>query len=230
MAENSSTRVDRVFGEIRADILAGRRQPGSVLRLADLVSRHNASMGVVREALSRISSQGLVENRPQHGFRVVSISAEDLNHLTDARCSIEVLVLREAIAHGDLAWEGELLAAHHTLTRRSQMDDEDPARFSDNWTAAHAAFHAAMLRGCPNPRLLDIAASLRDSAELYRRWSVPLGHDENRDIAGEHLRLLEAALDRDAERAATALTNHIRHTTRVLLENAATSADQKADG
>ncbi|MEU6603159.1 GntR family transcriptional regulator [Streptomyces flaveolus] len=220
MADNSSsTRVDRVFAEIRADILAGRSRPGTRLRLADLVKRHEASMGVVREALSRISSQGLVENEPQHGFRVVAISQKDLRHLTDARCSIEVLVLRQAIEHGDLTWEGEVLAAHHTLSRVPEMDRNDPERLSEEWTGAHAAFHAALLRGCPNPRLLDIAASLRDSAELYRRWSVPLGHD-GRDIAGEHRALLEAVLERDAERAALELTKHIRHTTQVLLDNA----------
>jgi DNA-binding GntR family transcriptional regulator len=175
-------------------------------------------MGVVREALSRLVSQGLVEAEPQHGFRVVPISGEDLAHLTEARCAIEPLVLRDAIEHGDLAWEGDLLSAHHRLARTAQMEPGDPRRFTEDWAAAHAAFHEALLSGCPNPRLRALAGGLRESAELYRRWSVPLGHDDDRDIAHEHASLLRAALDREADEAAALLAEHMRRTSRVLMD------------
>ncbi|MGV9774669.1 hypothetical protein [Streptosporangium sp. NPDC003464] len=58
--------------------------------------------------------------------------------------------------------------------------------------------------------------SLRDSAEPYRRWSRPIGKDQDRDIAGEHRRLLEAALARDT--GAARLRAHITRTTHVLLD------------
>jgi DNA-binding GntR family transcriptional regulator len=145
----------------------------------------------------------------------------DLGHLTAARCSIEALVLREAIEHGSLAWEGNLLSAHHKLSRTPQMAADDPQRLSEQWAAAHADYHNAVLDGCPNPRLRGVASSLRDSAELYRRWSVPM-EGEDRDIAGEHAALLHAALQRDADQAAGILIEHIQHTTRVLIASAAT--------
>jgi len=177
-------------------------------------------MGVIREGLSRLVEQGLVQAEPQHGFRVTSLSIEDLGDLTDARCAIESLALRYAIEHGDLAWEAQLVAAHHQLDRTGQMDPDDPDLFNEEWTRAHAAYHEASVAGCPNKRLRAIAASLRDAAELYRRWSRPIGHDETRDVPGEHRALLEAALARDADRAVYALTTHIRHTTEVLLAGA----------
>jgi DNA-binding GntR family transcriptional regulator len=58
--------------------------------------------------------------------------------------------------------------------------------------------------------------SLRDAAELYRRWSVPLSDDE-RDVAGEHQALLDAVLDRNVEAAVAALTDHINETSRRLI-------------
>ena len=213
------TRAARLYAELRADILAGRQRPGARLPFADLSARYEASMGVVREALTRLTGEGLVESEPQFGFRVVDLSAPDLQHLTEARRAIETLVLRQAVEHGSVAWESEVLAAHHRLERTPQTAPDDPGRLNDDWAAVHAAFHRLLLSGCPNPRLLAVAESLRDSAELYRRWSVPLDHS-HRDIPGEHRAMLDAVLAHDADTAAAALEAHIQRTTDILLEQA----------
>ena len=215
------TRAERVYAELRADILAGRRQPADRLPFADLSARYGASMGVVREALTRLAAEGLVESEPQYGFRVMPISEDDLRHLTEARRAVEPLVLRLAIEQGGLAWESQLVAAHHRLERTPQLVADDPDRVSEDWAAAHAEFHEALLAGCPNPRLRGVAASLRDAAELYRRWAVSLGSDQKRDIPGEHRAMLAAALAHDADAAAEVLSAHIQHTTDVLLTHAA---------
>ena len=99
------TRAERVYAELRADILAGRRHPGTRLPFAELTARYEASMGVVREALTRLTSEGLVESEPQYGFRVVPLSVADLEHLTEARTAIEPLVLGQAVEQGGVAWE-----------------------------------------------------------------------------------------------------------------------------
>lgn len=219
MMDRATTRGEAAFRSLRADILAGRLLPGSRLRFAELCSRYDASMGVLREALSRLVEQGLVRLEPQQGYRVTPLSIEDLSELTVARVHIETLVLRDAIAHGDLAWESRLAAVHHTLARTVQIDQSDPARVTDAWVDAHAAFHGAVLEGCPNGRLKTIANGLRASAELYRQWSRPLGHDHDRNIAAEHRALFEAVLGRDADAAAVILTAHIEHTAEVLLDH-----------
>lgn len=213
---STPTRVDRVYGALRSDILGGRQKPGSRLPFAELSARYEASMGVMREALTRLQGEGLVESEPQLGFRVVAISAENLRNLTEARCAIEALVLRSSIRHGDLAWESAVLAAHHRLDRTPQMAPDDPGRLGDEWAAAHAAFHLALLAGCPNPVLLGTAVSLRDSAELYQRWSVPQDFTQ-RNIPAEHRAILDAALAHDADTSSDLLTKHIQHTTDILL-------------
>jgi DNA-binding GntR family transcriptional regulator len=211
------TQTERVYSALRSDILAGRRRPGTRLLFADLTADYCASMGVVREALSRLTAEALVESEPQVGFRVRSLSLVDLQELTEARIAIETLVLRQAVAQGDLTWESEVLAAHHRIEKTPLTDASDPERVSDAWAHAHAAFHATLLNGCPNSRLRAIASGLRDSAELYRRWSVPLSA-ERRDVAAEHRAVLEAVVDRDADQAASTLKEHISHTTQLLLE------------
>jgi DNA-binding GntR family transcriptional regulator len=213
----SATKADLVFERLREDILAGRHRPGERLRYTDLCDRHVTSTGVLREALLRLVEQGLVVSEAQRGFRVVPLSAADLLELTQARYELEGLTLRLAVTNGDVNWESRLIAAHHLLARSPQLDPDDPARLSDAWGTAHETFHAALLDGCANQRLKSMTATMRSSAELYRRWSVSLSSESGRDIPGEHAAILEAAVARDTSRAVELLTAHIRRTTDILL-------------
>ncbi|GII90614.1 hypothetical protein Ssi02_08450 [Sinosporangium siamense] len=135
------------------------------------------------------------------------------------------MAFRYSIERGDLAWESRVIAAHHTLENTPMTVDSDPELFSEEWAKAHSHFHVTPFDGCGSPRLCDLALSLRDSAELYRRWSRPIGQDRERDIAGEHRRLMEAALARDADTGAARLRAHITRTTRVLLEAVNSTGD-----
>src|SRR6202021_1136455 len=96
---------------VREALFDCRFEPGEPLRIGELCKQLEASQGAVREALSRLTSEGLVEALPQRGFRVTPISAEDLRDLTAARIEIEDLCLRHAIASGDVRWEAGLVAA-----------------------------------------------------------------------------------------------------------------------
>lgn len=215
----SASRTADVYDVLRADILSGRLAPGERLAFAALVERCRSSVGVIREALQRLTEQGLVDSRPQRGFFVVEVSVEDLRDLTVARSEIEVLALRYAITDGDTEWEAQLLAAHHRMAILPHYTDEGQ-RFTEGWAVAHTAFHHALLAGCANRRILAAAVSLRDAAELYWRWSAPR-FDRDRDIAREHREILEAAIGRDAERAGDLLTRHICRTTDSLIRGMA---------
>lgn len=208
-----------IFARVRSDILAGHLPPGTRLRPAELAQAHSVSMSVVREALARLAEQELVDWVPQTGYSVIPLSLDDLADLTEVRLDVEVLAIRYAVQRGDVAWEGRVLAAHHAVERTRQFDPEDSDKFTEGWAKAHAEFHTALLEGCNSRRLIDIAAQLRDGAELYRRWSHALAHDTDRDIPREHRALLRAVLERDEEAAAEALQDHIRHTTDVLLHH-----------
>jgi len=221
MATAAPTRTEQVYARMRADILAGHWTPGAKLPFAELVARYGGSTSVIREGLTRLVEQGLVQAEPQHGFRVMPLSISDLVDLTTARCELEGLVLRLSIEAGDLEWESAIVAAQHTLERTPMTAgagaDDDSGALSDEWRAAHARFHNALIAGCPNVRLRTMAASLRDAAELYRSWSGPLGHDQHRDIPAEHEAIAEAALSRDAHRAVAELTRHLRRTADLLI-------------
>jgi DNA-binding GntR family transcriptional regulator len=211
-----STRTDVVYQQLRTDILNGRLEPGQRLRFEQLSQEYGVSSGVLREALPRLAGEGLATLLPQQGYRVISVSPEDLRHLTEARIAIETQVLRQSIASGPLEWESEVVAAHPTLTRKEMLSRDGVV--SDEWRAAHADFHRALLAGCPNVRLRAIADSMREVAEVYRGWSAGPGLAAERDVAAEHKDLAEAATARDADTASALLANHIQLTTDLLLD------------
>ncbi|MFD2419711.1 GntR family transcriptional regulator [Amycolatopsis pigmentata] len=223
---SSPTRADVVLGLIRAEILNGRLPPGSRLGFTDLGRRYAVSTGVLREVFPRLVEQGLATTEAQLGFRVIDVSVERLSQLTEARVAIDTLITRQAVARGDIAWEAEVVAKHHALAR---IGDEAASSedVSEEWLAAHEAFHIAILNGCGNAYLVETAARLRSIAEVYRCWSWPEQNRTHRDIAGEHRDIMEAAIARDADLAAKLTETHIRRTTELLI-SARTAADQPA--
>ncbi len=216
MSITAVTRSGHVFAVLRAEILRGALAPSSRLRLVELGERFSVSQSVVREALTRLAEQRIVVALPQQGFRVASLTLDDLTALTDARVHVEGLVFRLAVERGDLTWESSVLAAHHRLQATSPMLAS--GEVDSEWLSAHEVYHHALLEGCGNERLLHAAASLRDAAALYRIWSVPLGHDYDRDLPAEHRGMLDAVLARDPHLAVTRLCNHIARTSSVLVD------------
>jgi DNA-binding GntR family transcriptional regulator len=229
MAEQSGPRsLSRaVFAEIRADIVAGTYLPGSKLSPREIATKSNVSLSVVREALTRLAEQGLVVAEPQLGFSVVSLDLEDARDLNRVRILIESAAIKDAVEHADVEYEARVLASHHRLTRTPQWGDATTHTISEAWAQAHTQFHSALLSACTSPRLIDLAAGMRETAELYRRWSGRFTtRGAQRDVAGEHLALMQAALDRDADRAAVLAGEHIDRTTEVLTDYAEQHADE----
>src|SRR5438270_5864488 len=93
--------TERIYACLRADILAGRFEPGQRLRPTELAGINGVSLNVVREALNRLAGERLVRASPQQGFAVVTLTAEDLADLTDVRELVEATALRRSIERGD---------------------------------------------------------------------------------------------------------------------------------
>jgi DNA-binding GntR family transcriptional regulator len=215
LADRSLTAA--VYKRLRADILSCRLKPSEKLKVSELAASFEVSLGAVREALARLSSEGLVVAEAQRGFQVAPVSEADLLDLTNVRIEIETTAVRQAIAKGDLNWESRIVAAYHRLANTPLRQPDDEARLSDAWSLAHEEFNSSLAAACGSPRLLNLRTMFSEQAERYRRFSVPLD-DHDRNIQAEHKRMMEAVLARDADLAAQLIANHVRATTEILLE------------
>lgn len=217
IAAVGSSLTQDAYERLRADLLACRLRPGARLKINELCQALSVSLSAVREALARLTSEELVVAEPQRGFRAAPISAGELRDLTAVRAEIEGLCLERALAVGGVGWEAQLAAAFHRLSRTPEREPDDPDRMGEAWSAAHAAYHEALVAACDSPWLLRLRAILYAQSERYRRLSVPLAAVA-RNLGREHQDLMEAALSRDAGHARTLMAQHIEQTTRVLLQ------------
>jgi len=199
--------TESAYQAIRSDILAGRLEPGRKLRIQDLVDRLQVSPSVIREALSKLSAESLVMAEPQRGFRVTAIDMEDVRDLTAVRIDIEAKCLRQAISAGDLKWESDIVAAFHALAHTPYRTDA----ISDDWSAAHAIFHASLVAACKSRWLLRIREQLFAQADRYRQINIR-SSTSDRDVVGEHSRIADAVLCRDENLAIERMTAHLRAT------------------
>jgi DNA-binding GntR family transcriptional regulator len=211
----ATTLTDEIYSRLRSDILACRLTPGSKLSISKVCDNYGVNMAAVREALSRLSAEGLALAVPQRGYRVAPISLNDLRDLTAARIEIEKVCLASAIHRGGIEWETDLVGSYHRLSRTAYREQNEEARLSDAWVEAHALFHNALVSACDNGWLKRVRVILHEQSERYRQLSV-LVSESTRDLQSEHQSIMEAALARQGDRAQSLLREHLTLTARIL--------------
>jgi GntR family transcriptional regulator, carbon starvation induced regulator len=207
--------AERSYRALRQAIVRGEFEPGARLRVEELSKRFGVSSSPLREALNRLSEQGLVRTLENRGFRVAPLTAAGVSDLARVRTLVECEALRDAIAHGTDAWEAQAVAAGHALALAERRLGDQARTLDDDWSARHRAFHLSLYAGCTSPLLLDLADVLFDNAERYRRWAARWRQAPRRKH-DEHQELLKAALARDTERAVELLRQHITRTEQLV--------------
>ncbi|MBO9329999.1 GntR family transcriptional regulator [Achromobacter sp. HZ01] len=218
-ATQQRTQASLLTDTVLDDIIAGRLLPGAKLKLKELAERYDTGVNPLREALSRLATSGFVNAEDQRGFSVAKTSREELLDITQTRQRIECDALRASIAHGDIEWEGRVMAALHRLKRQSMMAASGVG-LDPQWEAEHDAFHEALLSACPSKWSLRFSLILRDQTSRYRNLSV-MGQNEAgaRDVHAEHEAIAKAALAKNADLACALLAEHLRITTALVLEH-----------
>jgi len=212
----TNSRTIQVYRRLRTDIVSGRHRPGTKLKIDALGEDLGISPGAVREALSRLCSEGLVVSQPQRGFIVAPVSIEDLLYLTEVRITVESICVRRSIEKGDIAWEARIIGAWEELQATPAFAPDPEKGLEMAWNEAHGRLHAALTSACDNHWWLRFREQLFVQSERYRQLSAPLAkHDRN--VEQEHRELVEMTLARNSEAATKLLADHLQRTTDILL-------------
>ncbi|WP_163271010.1 GntR family transcriptional regulator [Chelativorans alearense] len=217
-SSSAITLADTAEGMVLSDILSGVLAPGERLILPSLAKRTGIGLTPLREALSRLTRRGMVVVEGNRGFRVATISREDLADITTARIAIETAALRLSMERQHADWIDHVVAADHRLTRTIRQFEGPISENIEAYDEAHRRFHYALVAGCGSDRLLDMQTSLYDQAYRYRRLLVVSGMDPERAIA-EHAVLVELALGGDVNSACAALARHLKLTSHVFSDD-----------
>ncbi len=207
--KSAATLTDLAYARLREDILSGRLEPGFKLRVEHLKAHYGTGASPIREALSRLTGDGLARAEGRRGFRVSEVSREELMDITELRVLMETRALSLAIDAGDDDWEAEVLASFHRLSKLDEsLKQQQPG---EEWEARHRDFHGALVAACPSRWLKYFREILFDQSERYRRLALANAPGE-RPVAEEHRAIMEATLGRDTARACELLTAHVRAT------------------
>lgn len=213
------TQTDRAYQCLRDEILHGDLMPGDRLRVADLQERFDLGLTPIREALMRLSSEGFVAAETHRGSRVMEASPGELADLMMARREIERVCLTRAIQRGDAAWEAEIVASLHLLSRTPLPASDGDRAGAAHWEAQHRRFHTALVAACDSSWLLRFWATLADHSQRYRKIRL-LRHREARaevrNVGAEHRALMEAVLQRDVEQATRLMDAHLSATEKAV--------------
>ena len=220
------TMASRLAAQLRQSILSGELAPGSKVNLDRLRQRYAVSLSPMREAIARLVADGLVELEDQRGYRITPVSAENSAEITRLRADLDPLALGYALAQADLDWESEIVGALHRLNQ-TRRDPNDPASL-EPWQTAHSGFHRKLISRCDLPNLLQFCAVLRAQHDRYG-WIFGSEGGDDRDLAGEHQGLVDAALAGDAARATGLLRVHIENDGRDLALRIGDRQRQMAD-
>lgn len=217
-------KTSQLFDALRRDILSCVLSPDMPLRLPALSARYGVSQTPVRDALHRLAMERLVVPEHNKGFRVASLSRDDLVDLETSRDAVAGAMFVHGVHFGNDAWEAGIVGTYHHLSRTDMPsvleDGDDLAR----WSARHAAFHAALLAASSSVWMHQFARQLDAQLSRYQRF-IQLGLHElavtHPDLADKaatafqatmaiapHTALFEAAIARDPEAAQAAFTAH----------------------
>lgn len=206
----ADTLSERAAAILERDILAGRLKPGARLAITELAQQYDIGATPLREGLSRLVSRGLIVAIGQRGFRVASVSRDDLADITRMRVVVEVEALRLAMENGDDAWEANILSALHQLRRHTERVGAKFREGAEDFDALHKGFHTSLLQACGSIRLLAAHSDLYDQAYRYRRVMMS-GFDSGEEFVDVHHKLAERVIARDP-RAQAMLAEHLKST------------------
>ena len=214
----AGTLASSVYDMMRQDILKGDLPPGEKLRVEYLRDRYGVGASPIREALNRLSVDGVVMRVDQKGFRVATVSVAELDELIKTRCWLEETAIRESIAAGDDAWEERLVLAFHRLSKAPRSAEQITYAINPDWEVLHRAFHLALIGACGSRWLISYCEQLNDLADRYRQLAVRVTYPRRNEL-DEHKAIMDAAVHRDPDRAVEVLMDHYRRTAEIIRDS-----------
>jgi DNA-binding GntR family transcriptional regulator len=184
---------DEVYRQVLQRVQRGDIAPGARVRDVTLATQLGVSRTPVREALLRLARDGVLENTVGRGFRVRPLDPGELREVGAILGSLESLALR--LSPGPAPERLDRLRELDRKLEQTRGDVSQCLDLEDEW-------HRVLLDECPNRRLLDLIASLR---QVPRRYLAAYMRDAGRLSLSTlpHAKILQALRDGGRDTAAT---------------------------
>jgi DNA-binding GntR family transcriptional regulator len=197
--------ADHAYRRIRDQILSGERSSGEWLREGELAESTGVSRTPVREALRRLTAEGLVRYERHRGVQVQSWDVRDLDEIFSLRSVLEPWGCRLAALGGSV----DTGALEDLACRMDELAPGGRPSDVDGLTELNNAFHRAVLAGADNGRLSGVIASIIQLPLVWRTFSHYTPEALRRSLAHHH-ELVAALVARDPDWAESVMRSHVR--------------------
>jgi len=213
---NPQSIQEKAYTHIRAKILSGEFAPGAALSEASIARELGNSRGPLREAVRRLTAEGLLRPSPTGGSVVVDFSRRDVAELYELREALEVYAAGKAAEHGlrpaELEALKELVGAVLLLRDELEVSGEHHLgrEAMERFIRIDLRFHSTLVRAAANSRILKAMADTRVLLNIFRISRK--GHDAAQltQIHRYHNEILLAIARQDSQEAMRLLGEHIR--------------------
>ena len=195
---------ERVAVSLRAALVSGRMVPGVTYSVPALAEQFGVSATPVREAMLDLVNEGIVAAVPNKGYRVVELSDEELDQISQLRRLLEVPTVGGLAGSLDTATLRRLRALAGQV-RQAALDADVVG-----YVEADRELHLALLGASGNPRLVDLVGRLRDQSRLYGLEQLA-ADGVLVESADEHLGLIEALESGNRRAAEKVMAHHLDH-------------------
>jgi DNA-binding GntR family transcriptional regulator len=197
--------ADHAYRLIRDQILSGERASGEWLRESEMAESTGVSRTPVREALRRLTAEGLVRYERHRGVQVQNWSVGDLDEIFSLRSVLEPWGCRLAALNGT----ADVVALEDLACRMDAIAPEGRPSDVDKLTELNNAFHRAVLESADNSRLTSVIAAVIQLPLVWRTFSRYTPEALRRSLAHHH-ELVSALAARDPDWAESVMRSHIR--------------------
>lgn len=205
MVEDNHSLGSRVFHTIRENILSGKYAPNEELKEKTIGEELGVSRTPVREALRQLELEGLVSIIPNKGAYVVGITQKDMQDIYEIRCSLEGLCARWAATNitkeqldelEEIVFRAEFHAKKGNAEQLVELDNQ---------------FHETLYKAASSKELQRVLSDFHHYLQRVRKVTLM---DEKRamDSNQEHMMIVEALKEHDADKAERLAAQHIAST------------------
>jgi DNA-binding GntR family transcriptional regulator len=196
------TAASRIYADLRAELVSLERHPGEAISEGEIAVSYGVSRTPVREAILKLSDEGLVEIFPQSGINVSRIPIRALPEAIVIRRALEETTARITAEH---ATPSQILALHSVVERQREAD---AAGDREAFHQADELFHATIAEIAGYPGIWKLILQVKVNVDRFRLLTLPQAGRMTTVIA-EHERILSAIEAHDAGGAVVAMAKHI---------------------
>ena len=191
---------ERVYEQLRHDILTCELMPGAEIREAELAARFEVSKSTVRDALISLEREGLVITIPRQGYRVAPVSISDMLDMFHLRAALERANMERIIRH----------ASDEQLEALDQFKHFSASQWPDGFVSYNKSFHRRLAELGGNPRMRDQLIDLIDLMERAVQISVSnMNHGKPEALVAEHREIIEVIQSRSIKTAQRLAEQHV---------------------